>query len=70
MSYEFGDITINFLQKLRREWKTFAWGLISLIGTGVNFIVPFIPSEYQGFVAFVIPAGFFMLRQWVDKDEQ
>jgi hypothetical protein len=57
--------------KLKREWKTAAWGIASTV-LELSLLVdptlldPFIDPKYHGLVHFAIPAGFLLLRRWKD----
>jgi hypothetical protein len=60
--------------KLKREWKTFAWGIASSLVTLYDAIVlsgvdigPAIPEQYRPFVMVAIPFGFFFLRKWTEE---
>ena len=64
----------EFLSELKKEWKTFGWGVIwiaitgwdMLVSSGLNFFM-IIPEQYRPFAMFMIPFGFFLLRKWVNK---
>jgi hypothetical protein len=66
----------DVFQKLRREWKTFAWGLLCLsidlydllVQSGVDFPALF-PPEHQPWIRIVQISGFFLLRRWRDHVE-
>lgn len=66
---------MNFWDKLKREWKTFAWGCLSLVVecwdqilyAQLGLVDPMVDPNYQWIVHMVIPAGFFILRKWVDE---
>lgn len=63
------------LPKLKREWKTFALGVVSLLvtlydalaSTAFNW-VSLVPSWGQVWVPVVIVALFFLLRKWRDDN--
>lgn len=62
--------------KLRHEWKTFAWGAVSVAveawDNGLSEALgqgELIPEHYRPIVHVAVPLGFFFLRQWKNKVE-
>ena len=59
------------IEKLKREWKTFVWGLVSTALEGYELVAYLLDYEslfgsYAPFMHIAIPFGFFLLRKWKD----
>lgn len=61
--------------KLKHEWKTFAWGIVGtllevwdqvLVGV-LPELGNIVPPQYQWIVHVVVPTGFLLLRRWKDQ---
>lgn len=59
-------------EKLKHEWKTFAWAIVSILIEGWDLVVagqlgyvdPLVPAQYQWITHVAIPFGFLILRRW------
>lgn len=65
---------MTWFEKLRHEWKTFAWGAAGLLLESYDSILapflqsnPLVPDKYKWVDAIVIPVGFMLLRKWRDS---
>jgi hypothetical protein len=61
-------------QKLKREWKTFAWAVASTIlevqiYLNPDVLVQWLGEQYSGLVHMLVPIGFLLLRKWKDSVE-
>lgn len=65
---------MSFFEKLKREWKTFAWGVLgilleswdTILSSQLGYVEPLVPQQYQWVLHVAIPLGFFLLRKWKD----
>lgn len=62
------------LNKLKKEWKTFAWGIVSvaveswdtILSAQLGYVDPMVSQDHQWIIHVAIPLGFFILRKWKD----
>ena len=70
-TFNFGGIMLEILEKLKREWKTFAvaalsavvFGYDALVANGIDYM-PLIPDDYKKYAAFAIPVVMLTLRRY------
>lgn len=66
------------LQKLKREWKTFSWAILSILIEGWDTILSsqlglvdnLIPQQYHYILHIIIPMGFLILHKWKDDHDE
>jgi hypothetical protein len=66
----------NFWNKLKREWKTFLFGAITLLVSAWDLVIAsaldwstIFSDDTRKYFTFAIPFGFFVLRKWLDDHQ-